>query len=436
LYTGANTSFNGFPALASFVAEDRFLPRQLMTRGYRLVFSNGIITLTALSVALLIVTGGSVNALIPLFAIGVFSGFSMAGYGMTKYHLTQREHGWRRKLVINFSAAILSTLVVGIFAVAKFTEGAWLVVVIFPLLVFALIRLNREYRAEAAILEAFRTDRPDLVKYARHRVFVLVNSLDLAVLEALRYGKGLRADELIAVHFMVDSDHAAQLRKRWEDFDLDTRLRVVDCPDRQIIRALHALVVQAQQEHPHTNVTVLLPRRTYAPVLGRLLHDRTADKISKAVSRMPDAAATIVPYDVQSRIREAFPDILEMRIARRVEKVENRIWRSENQTVEDYEHPERTAAAIPVGHVTPGRRATVEGRVSQVEDIDKGQKTSRWIVVGDESGEIRVTFRPGEGGDIQPGQMVRVTGKASQSGNRQVSMADPTYQVIEVPEES
>ena len=106
----------------------------------------------------------------------------------------------------------------------------------------ALIRLNREYRAEAAILEAFRTDRPELVKYARHRVFVLVNSLDLAVLEALRYGKGLRADDLIAVHFMVDAAHAAQLRKRWDDFDLDTRLRVVDCPDRQIIRALQALV--------------------------------------------------------------------------------------------------------------------------------------------------------------------------------------------------
>jgi amino acid transporter len=436
LYTGANTSFNGFPALASFVAEDRFLPRQLMTRGYRLVFSNGIITLAALSVALLVVSGGSVNALVPFYAIGVFTGFSMAGYGMTKYHLTHRERGWQYRLVINLSAAILSTVVVLIFAVAKFTEGAWLVVVVFPILVIALIRLNREYRAEAAILEAFRTDRPELVKYARHRVFVLVNSLDLAVLEALRYGKGLRADELIAVHFMVDAAHAAELRKRWEDFDLDTRLRVVDCPDRQIIRALHALVIQAQQEHPHTNVTVLIPRRTYAPVLGRLLHDRTADKISKAVSRIPDAAATIVPYDVQSRIREAFPDILEMRIARQVEKVENRIWQGENQTVEDYEHPERPAAAIPAGHVTPGRRATVEGRVSQVEDIAKGQKTSRWIVLGDESGEIRVTFRPGQGEDIQPGQVLRITGKASQSGNRQVTMADPAYQVIEVPEES
>ncbi|HSS22947.1 MAG TPA: APC family permease, partial [Mycobacterium sp.] len=266
LFTGANTSFNGFPALASFVAEDRFLPRQLTKRGYRLVFSNGIIALTALSVLLLVTTGGSVNTLVPFYAIGVFTGFSMAGYGMTKHHLTQREPGWRRRLAINLSAAILSTIVVGIFAVAKFTEGAWLVVVVFPLLVFVLIRLNREYRAEAAILEMFRTDRPEVVKYARHKVFVLVNSVDLAVIEALRYGRGLRADELIAVHFMVDAIHAAQLRKRWDDFDLETRLRVVDCPDRRVNRAAQLLVVKTRDEQPNTNVTVLLPRRTYAPL--------------------------------------------------------------------------------------------------------------------------------------------------------------------------
>jgi hypothetical protein len=437
LYTGANTSFNGFPALASFVAEDRFLPRQLMIRGYRLVFSNGIITLTALSVALLVVSGGSVNALVPFYAIGVFTGFSMAGYGMSKYHLTHREPGWRHRLVINFSAAILSTVVVGIFAVAKFTEGAWLVVVIFPVLVFVLIRLNREYRAEAAILQAFRTDRPEVVKYARHRVFVLVNSLDLAVLAALRYGKGLRADDLLAVHFMIDSEHAAELRKRWDNFDLDTRLRVVDCPDRRINRAVQVLVTTARNEHPNTNVTVLLPRRTYAPGLGRLLHGRAADKIVRAVSRVPDAAATIVPYDVQSRIREAFPDILEERITRKVEKFGARVLQSDNQTLEAYEHPEQPATVIPVDSVIPGRRATVEGRVSQVEDISKRGRTFRWIVVGDESGEIRVTFRPGRSGDdIQPGQLLRITGKVYQSGTRQASMLDPTYQVIEQPEET
>jgi amino acid transporter len=319
LYTGANTSFNGFPALTSFVAEDRFLPRKLMKRGYRLVHSNGIITLTAVAVVLLVVTGGSVNALIPLFAMGVFTGFAMAGYGMTKHHLTRREPGWRRKLVINLSAGIVSTVVVGIFAVAKFTEGAWLIVVILPILVFVLMRLNREYRAEAAILEGFRTDRPEVVKYARHRVFILVDSVDLAVVEALRYGQVLRADELIAVHFMVDAAHAAQLRKRWDRFDFDTPLHIVGCPDRRIDRAAQALVARAGSEHPETTVTVLLPSRTYAPVFGRLLHDRNADKISRALSPIPDATATIVPYDVYSRILEAFP-IVGTRSGRRLWK--------------------------------------------------------------------------------------------------------------------
>jgi hypothetical protein len=300
-----------------------------------------------------------------------------------------------------------------------------------------LIRLNREYRAEASILETFRTDRPEMVKYARHRVFVFVNSLDLAVLEALRYGKGLRSDELIAVHFMVDAVHAEQLRKRWDHFDLDTRLRVVDCPDRQINRAAQVLVAKARDEHRDTNVTVLLPRRTYAPLLGRLLHDRTADKIARAVSHIPDAAATIVPYDVQSRISEAFPDGLEQRLAREFEKVQARVSQGENETVESYEHPERPATVIAVEGVIPGRRATIEGRVSQVEDITKRRGTFRWIIVGDDSGDIRVTFRPGHGGaDIQPGQVLRITGKARQSGNRPVEMVDPKYHVIEEAEES
>jgi hypothetical protein len=318
--------------------------------------------------------------------------------------------------------------------VAKFTEGAWLVVVVFPVLVFALIRLNREYRAEAAILEMFRTDRPELVKYARHRVFVFVNSVDLAVIEALRYGKGLRADELIAVHFMVDAAHAAQLRKRWDHYELDTRLRVVDCPDRRINRAAQLLVVKALSEHRDTNVTVLLPRRTYAPLLGRLLHDRTADKVARAVSMIPDAAATIVPYDVESRIKEAYPDDIEHRVARGLDKVEAWVSQDEDQDVAAYEHPERPRSVITVAGMIPGQRATFEGRVNQVEDITKGRRTLRWIVVGDESGEISVTFRPGHGGaDIQPGQLVRITGKPKQSGHRPMSMIDPMYHVVEDP---
>jgi amino acid transporter len=299
LFTGANTAFNGFPALASFIAADRFLPRPLTKRGHRLVFSNGIVTLTVLAVALLLVTRGSVRALVLLYAMGVFTAFAMAGYGMTKHHLTHRAAGWRAKLVINMSAGIASTIVVGVFAVSKFTEGAWLIVVVFPVLVFTFIRLNNQYQAEAAILERFHTDLPDEAKYEQHKLFLCVNTVDIAMLEALRYGKGLRADELTAVHFMIDAEHAQHLRKLWQRFDLDTPLRVLDCPDRQLTRAAQELVVTERNKHPDTNVTLLLPRRAYGP-LERLLHDRTADKIAKAVSRTPDAAATIVPYEVRN----------------------------------------------------------------------------------------------------------------------------------------
>jgi amino acid transporter len=310
LFAGANTGFNGFPALASFVAEDRFLPRPLTKRGHRLVFSNGIITLTALAVALLLVTRAKLSALVPFFAIGVFTAFAMAGFGMAKHHYTRRDEGWRRKVVVNFSAGLMSTIVVGIFVVAKFTEGAWLVVVVFPILVYGLIRLNRQYSAEASVLEMSRTERPELAKYARLRVFVFVDSVDLAEVEALRYGKGLHADELCAVHFVVDADHSAKLQERWQHFEHDTQLRVIDCPDRHLSRSAQELVLQVKRDHPETKVTVLLPRRTYSAMLGRLLHDRTADKMARAVSRIPGATAIIVPYDVESRIARVDPDAL------------------------------------------------------------------------------------------------------------------------------
>ena len=329
LFTGANTGFNGFPALASFVAEDRFLPRPLTKRGHRLVFSNGIITLTVLAAALLLVTRASVNALVPFFAIGVFTAFAMAGFGMSRHHFTHRDHGWHRKVAVNLSAGIMSAIVVGIFVVAKFTEGAWLVVVVFPFLVYGLIRLNQQYSAEASVLEMSRTERPELAKYARLRVFVFVDTVDLAEVEALRYGKGLHAEELTAVHFVVDADHAAQLQERWQHFEHDTWLRVIDCPDRHLSRAAQELVLQVKKEHPDTKVTVLLPRRTYSAMLGRLLHDRTADKMARAVSRIQGATAIIVPYDVESRIARVDPDALAARVARETAERATEILRAD-----------------------------------------------------------------------------------------------------------
>jgi hypothetical protein len=268
------------------------------------VFSNAIILLTTLAVALLVATGGSVNALVPMFAMGVFTAFSMAGYGMTKHHLTHRGPGWHYKLVINLSAGILSTSVVLIFAIAKFTEGAWLVVVVFPILVLVLMRLNRQYRAEASVLEMSLTERPDFDRHDRHRVFVFVDSIDLAEIEAMRYAQGLHADDLTAVHFVLDGAHAARLQVRWQHFGHVAKLRVVDCLDRNLSRAAQELVSQTKRDYPDSTVTVLLPRRIYSPLMGRLLHDRTADKIAAVVSRIPGCSAQIVAYDIASRIAQ------------------------------------------------------------------------------------------------------------------------------------
>jgi amino acid transporter len=429
LFFGANTSFNGFPALTSFVAEDSFLPRQLMKRGHRLVFSNGIITLAALAVVLLLVTGGSVDALVPLFAMGVFTGFAMAGYGMTKHHLTRREPGWRHKMAINSSAALLSTAVVGIFAVAKFTEGAWLIIVIFPILVLALMRLNREYRSEAVVLNRFHT--ADLEEYARHHVFACVDTVDIATVEALRYGKGLKPDQLIAVHFVIDAAHGQHLTKLWDRFNLDAPLRLVDCPDRHVTRAAQALVADERNRHPDTSVTILLPRRAYGP-LAQLLHDRTADQIAKAVSRTPGAAATIVPYDVHSQITKAFPDKLEQRIERRLSVIVARTWQPETPKADCDERP---STVIAIDKLVPGRSAAIEARVSAVEDVTRVHQTFRSAIVGDASGQVCIDFSADHAGaDILPGQLLRITGEARRKDdNGAMTMADPTYQAVEQP---
>ncbi|HEX5405658.1 MAG TPA: amino acid permease [Pseudonocardiaceae bacterium] len=430
LYTGGNTSFNGFPFLANFVASDRFLPRQLTKRGHRLVFSNGIIVLTVLSSVLLLVAGSNVNNLVPFYAIGVFTGFAMAGYGMTKYWLKHREAGWRRRMTINLAAGIVSTIVVVIFAVTKFTEGAWLVVLVFPLLVFTLIRLNREYRAESAILDRVGEAQARPVNHPRHRVFVFVNSLDLAVLEALRYGRGLRAEELKAVHFMVDEAHANRLRQRWEHLGIDTTLRVIDCPDRRIGRAARELVVEASHDEG-TGVTVLLPRRTYAPLLGRLLHDRTADRIASVISRLPRAAATIVPYDVRSRIRAAFPKMPEERVTEAFERLLTRVSGDETPLLAEHNQPAPPKDAQPIGSVVPGHAVTVVGRLHDVSSRTRRGRSILTGELGDDSGTLTVQFH-GTHDDIAPGQELRLSGRVQlDKSTHDVLMADPTYEIVQ-----
>jgi amino acid transporter len=420
LYTGGNTSFNGFPFLTSFVAEDSFLPRWLMKRGHRLVFSNGIIVLTVLAVTLLAVVGSNVNRLVPFYAIGVFTAFSMAGFGMARYHHRTKERGWRRRLVINFSAGVLTSIVVVIFAIVKFTEGAWLIVIIFPLLVFALIKVNGRYRLEAEVLENLSGRKPpDPPNYARRVVLVFVDEFNLATIAALRYARGLRPTALRGVHFVVDTEQADELRDEWLRADRGIPLDLVDCPDRRIARAAGELVAR-EASQPGTQVTVVLPRRSYAPVIGRLLHDQTADKIARVVSRIPRSAATIIPFDVQARL-----EVLHERQATQKARVP-----ALDLNGDGTDRPVMRPGVTPIGSVTHNSKVTVEGRVHSLEIRPVEHSCVLACLVTDGTGELTALFYgrthiPG----VEPGSKIQLRGRAGVRDNGTV-MINPVYQLL------
>jgi amino acid transporter len=296
LILAANTSFADFPRLASFHAGDNFMPRQLTKRGHRLVFSNGIIALAVCSTLLVIVSGAKVDNLIGLYAIGVFTSFTLSQAGMAKHHITQREPGWRMGLFINGTGAVLSAIVDIVIGITKFTRGAWIVVVLVPMMVALLVRLNRQYEGEAEELEEDAPNAAEALPLRRHVVLVFVDRLDVASARAIQYARTLAPDELRAVHFDLDPIRTEDLIEAWQRLGLGRlTLDIVDCPDRRITRAA-AEVVAEQVADGETEVSVLLPELKYSRFWHRFLHDRTADAISETVSLFPHANVTVVPY--------------------------------------------------------------------------------------------------------------------------------------------
>ncbi len=421
LFTGGNTSFSGFPFLTSFVAEDSFLPRWLSKRGHRLVFSNGIIVLTVLALALLLVVGANTVNLVPFYAIGVFTGFAMAGFGMARYHIRQKEPAWRRRLVINFAGGVYTALVVVIFAIVKFTQGAWLVVAVFPVLVFAFIRLNRQYRVEAKIFESLGSDQsPDQPNHPRRTILVLIDDADLATIAGLRYARSLHPTELRAVHFVIDQSRADYLRRQWLRIGRGTPLDLVDCPNRRIERAAGDLVLR-ETSHPGTHVTVVLPRRSYPPLLGRLMHDRTADKIARVTSRIPRSAATIIPFDVTARAKALHGP--------QPEPTPKRV--KQEAAAQAQQGTGMPSATAPIASLARNGRVVVTGRVHTVEIRPVAQSCILACTIVDDSGELTALFYgrthiPGLG----PGSNVRLRGSVSVSKSGTV-MINPAYELTD-----
>lgn len=215
LVLAANTSFADFPRLASFQAGDEFMPRQLTKRGHRLVFSNGIFMLAGCAIVLLIATDAKVDLLIPLYAIGVFTSFTMSQFGMAKHHVRKKEKGWQKGIFVNGFGGVLTAIVLIVLLLTKFRHGAWVIVVIVPVMVFLLSRLNKQYVAEA---EELARDLPLLTSaptMRRHVVLVFVDALDLAAARALQYARTLSQGQVRAVHFDLDPIRTEQLTEAW-----------------------------------------------------------------------------------------------------------------------------------------------------------------------------------------------------------------------------
>jgi amino acid transporter len=465
LYTGGNTSFNGFPNLTSFVAQDAFLPRRLTRRGHRLVFSNGIIILAVLSIALIVVTRADLTSLVALYAIGVFTGFTMAGSGMVKHHLTYRQQGWRHKMCINGFAAVLSAIVVVIFAVTKFTQGAWLVVVLFPILVWVLIRLHKQYTEETAELAENAPKAAIAPVLRRHVVIVLVERLDLATARALQYARTLSPDELRAVHFVLDTAVARELEDEWSRLGLNRfPLDIVECPDRRLERAAMELVAEAAEDG-QTEVSVILPRRGFESYWQRVLHDRTADHISAYVSQLPNANATIIPFPLGNRRKSLVPwsaggidrplppHAHDLAGGHRRSRTPIHPWGLAAGTAPDgtplastarghgegrgphpSEVPDAVPGTTPIHELRPRQRARVSGRVRSVRVQAGAGVPSVECTIADPTGQLMLVFQgrrrvPG----IEPGSKLVVEGMVGERGRR-IVMVNPLFTILRTSE--
>ncbi|MFN2624933.1 MAG: APC family permease, partial [Mycobacteriales bacterium] len=383
LVLAANTSFADFPRLASFQAGDNFMPRQLTKRGHRLVFSNGIIFLAGSAALLVVATGAKVDRLIPLYAIGVFTSFTLSQAGMARHHLRERAAGWRRGLAINGVGAVMTLVVDVVIAITKFTHGAWMVIVLVPVMVVFLVRLARQYEFEAHQLEH---DVPKAVAspvLRRHVALVFVDRLDAASARAVQYARALHPSELRAVHFVLDERRADELAAAWVRYGMSSiALDRVGCPDRRLPRAAVEVVARDLADR-QTEVSVLLPERKYRGLWHRILHDQTAEEIERAVSRLPHANVTTVPFHFSSRgVAEDAPPLEPQPLAAATVPA----------TTDGYRAPAAAPAGtlVPIAAVRWRQRVEIEGVVRTVRVQPLAGSTTLECVLEDDTAAISV----------------------------------------------
>jgi amino acid transporter len=314
LIMAANTSYADFPRLAALVAGDAFLPRQLQFRGRRLAFSNGIIALAGIASILIVIFRAETNALIPLYAIGVYLSFTISQSGMAtrwfrsgclKPGETYQKHGmplqfdpkWKTKMFLNGLGAVATAIVVSVFSITKFLEGAWVVLLLIPSLIGMFMIIHRHYSKLASSLSLKHYGEPPPY-HGRHRVIVPMSAVHQGTLAALRYARML-SNDVTAVHVSMDPDETERVRKKWDTWGGGTRLVILDSPYRLFLEPLLGYleeIIAARQ--PNETITIVVPQFIPSQKAYGLLHMQTADMLRKELLSRPDVVITDVPYQI------------------------------------------------------------------------------------------------------------------------------------------
>jgi len=430
LFAGANTTYSAFPLLVNFVAADGYLPRQLTKRGHRLAFSNGILLLAGGGIFLVVITAGSVEHLVAFYALGVFTGFTLAGFGMTRYFKRTKPKGWKLKVFINGLAGSISLLIVIIFSIVKFTQGAWLVLVVAPIMVATFLRLRRQYTREQEALSV-RTEQERATSMARHKVTIFVDSVDIATVGAIRYARSLKPHKINAVHFVIDDLRAEQIQKAWAESEAldDVQLDLIDCPDRRIANSALDYAIR-KTEKPDIELTILLPRRSYSRVLGRLLHDQTAEEIAAPISQLQRVVATIVPFDV-NRITSGNSLNIKHEAERTVSLPAETMLKPTQEAPKVFAPISHYADDVtPIKKVEWRKRSKVHGRVTSISTAPRGSAPMLQVEVWDETGGITLNFLGRrEIAGLEVGMEMRAEGMVGEEEG-QLTILNPSYELL------
>ena len=321
LLMAANTAFADFPRLSALAAGDGFLPRQLTFRGSRLVYSNGIVTLSVIASILIIIFKASVTSLIPLYAIGVFLSFTLSQTGMARRwwkigqlredeqriepgSVLRHDKGWRFKMFVNGFGAICTAIVMVVFAVTKFAEGAWVVLILIPLLVAMFFTIHHHYKDLASHLTLDKFSGLP-ARRTRHRVILPVSGIHQGALEALRYAK-LLSDDVTAIHVSIDPAEAEKVQKKWKIWGEGTRLIILDSPFRLFIEPLLEYIEEIiDNRQPNETITIVVPQFIPSKRWHQALHMRTADFLRQELLSKPGVVVTDVPYQVREEQKES-----------------------------------------------------------------------------------------------------------------------------------